>query len=393
MIITLYSDFAKRKNSTKIPEIGTGSDFDGEIKKDFALTGFTVKFAFDEPSEIPLYSYAYISVFSRYYFVTDWYFDAGLWHAVLAEDVLASYRDAIGNSSQFINRSAAKRTLAGNTLIDPNAKTCGPVMRDSATLSPESFWGAGITSNDGLVVMGVIGNAAGSIGAVTYYALSMSNFSAFMGQMLSSPSWLNISTTEISAELQKALINPTQYIVYCRWLPLNAQQFLSGLIPQAYSPGTLTNVLSLGWWTFTLSEYAMRLDTVGSGWVYRNALMRVPKHPYSGNGHDFYSMSPYTTYMLQMPPFGVFEIDSTELYGYSYIGIEVNLSVLTGDATLKVAGSNGGTVDFTKSFLVYEGQVGVQLPIAQVSGNISNYKNALSVGAVAGIDAILSGGG
>lgn len=395
MIIRLYTDFAKRRNSTKIPELGTGTEFEGELKQEFALTGLTVRFAFTDPRIIPPYNYAYISAFRRYYYLTEWYFDSGYWYAVMAEDVLASWRDEIGESTQYITRRGGLGSLSSGTLIDPNVKSCGPVTRAYTAINPEDFWGAGITTENGLVVIGTVGNSAGSVGAVSYYGMTMVCFRNFLNSMLSSPSWMNISTTEVSAELQRAIINPTQYIVYCRWFPLPAAAFIQQLIPQAYGTGTVTRTLALGWWSFALTEDAVLMNTVGSGWIYRNALLTIPKHPGSnGTGQRFLDLSPYSTYMLEVPPFGVFEIDSTELLYKEKLMVDVNFSLLTGDAVLKlIAVGTGETADSGKAFLVYEGQVGVQLPIAQVSGNINNYKSALSVGAIAGLDAILGGGG
>lgn len=98
-------------------------------------------------------------------------------------------------------------------------------------------------------------------------------------------------------------------------------------------------------------------------------------------------LSPFSTYMLKFPPFGCFELDSTELFNRDYLTIHVDANLLTGDCTIKLTAHKiGETAPATNNaFFYYTGQFGVPLVVGQIAGNIGNYKNALFAGGVAGL--------
>lgn len=382
--IRLYS-FRKRLNSTAIPpDFGTTEQ--GELKDTFTLTGLSVKFRFSDPAQVPVYNYAYIVELSRYYFITDWYYEAGFWLARLAVDVLASNRADILASSQYVARSTSNFDAS---LIDTAYPAIGSAQHMSAALTPEELWGGSIAGNlDGVVVLGVISSSTNPIGAISYYVLSMGAFAEFMTAMLSSINWAGISASEISENLQKALINPTQYIVSCRWYPLNSNSAEITALP------VVIGGIKLGWWSFAVSSTVRQIISPGAGSIVRSQELRIPKNLYqaaSGWGRRaFMQLSPYSTYMLKFPPFGCFELDSTELYERDFLVIRVDANILTGDCTIKLtAYKQGETIPQANSaFFYYSGQFGVPLVIGQIAGDIGNYKNALLAGGVAGIAAL-----
>lgn len=383
MAIPVYLwSFDKKKNSTKIPPT-QGTVYNGELKQDFALTSLNVTFDFGQQLVAPTYNYAHIPSLRRYYFITNWVYNSGLWVAVCVVDVLASFRLDIGNSTQYVSRAYSNYDPE---IIDTSYITTPEnIVRQHSSISPSDFFGGAIDAANGTIVMGVIGSNAGAVGAVTYYAMSFSVFASFMSQMLGSISWANISPSEISEELQKALINPTQYIVSCMWFPVQFNGIASG---------TPTTVLNLGWWQFALSGWAKLMPNVTSAWVQRQNELLIPKHPQSANPRlGYMQASPYSTYMLKFLPFGVFEIDSTELCDKMYMGLLVDFNLLTGDAVLHVSAKEAtGAYDFENSFLVAEGNLGVTIPMGQVSANIGNYKQAITAGLVSGAAELIEGG-
>jgi hypothetical protein len=94
--------------------------------------------------------------------------------------------------------------------------------------------------------------------------------------------------------------------------------------------------------------------------------------------------------MLKFLPFGIFEIDSTDLFDADTVGILVDTNLMTGDSVLHVAAKKmtDAQYNWDRSFLVVESQIGVPLPVGQVSADVGNYQNALAAGAVAGINDI-----
>ena len=185
MINILLYQFRKRHNSTKLPDTQS-TEVLGELKQDFTLTGLSIRFQFSDPSDVPGYNYAYIPSLSRYYFITDWYYTRGFWNAALAVDVLASNRDDILSSTQYVARSTSNFDSA---LIDTSYPATGNAKHDTRGMSPSVMWGGDISTNTGTIVLGVICSDTDSIGAVTYYALSMATFSEFMHTMLSNKSY------------------------------------------------------------------------------------------------------------------------------------------------------------------------------------------------------------
>ena len=375
--------FDKKRNSTKVPP-SSGNTIQGELKENFAVTELSITFNFGTMYNAPVYNYMRIQSLRRYYFIVNWIYEAGLWTAVCAVDVLASYKTEIGNSLQYVSRAYSNYDpdVVDSTYITvPDG-----ITRQNYSIMPSTFFGGDIASNQGTIVCGVIGSSGGNIGAVTYYAMSFTTFSHFMSNMLSSISWANISATEISEELQKALINPTQYIISCQWFPV---------VFSSLSNGYSTTQLQLGWWTFNLYGSARVLNTVGSAWVTRTQELTIPKHPQGASPRlGYLQCSPYSTYYLKFLPFGVFEIDSTELYDMAYLGLDVSFNLMTGDGVLHVAAKSfTGVYNFENAFLVSEGKIGVTIPVGQVSANVGNFKQALSLSAATGIAQLIDGGG
>lgn len=381
MDITLWA-FDKKRNSTKQPTT-TGTTLQGELKQNFTLSGLEITFNLGRQIYTPTYNYCHVPNLRRYYFITDWYFNAGLWVAVCAVDVLATYKTEIGNSRQYVTRAYSSYDAS---IIDTAYLTkADGILRNNGFLTPTAFWGADAWGSDGTIVVGCVGANNGAIGAVTYYAMQMSTFGAFMGSMLNSISWAQISATEISEELQKALINPTQYIVTCRWYPIKFSGFTQGIV---------TNYLNLGWWTFQLSASARMLTTVSSARVNRFNEITIPHNPQAtANPRLAYlDMAPYTSFTLKFLPFGIFEIDTTELFGKMYLGLNVDVNLMTGDAVLKVSAKDAiGGYNWEDAFLVTEGQIGVTIPVGQISADIGRYKNALIAGGTSALAGIIGG--
>ena len=367
--------FDKKKNSTKTPPV-SGYKQAGELKQNFTITSLEITFNLGNTTYPPTFNYCKIKELRRYYFITNWYYNAGLWVAVCAVDVLATYKTEIGNSRQYVTR--AYSNYDPNIIDTAYLTKADNLIRMYDVVTPSTFWGASAWGNNGMVVCGIVGANASSLGAVTYYAMAMSTFGSFMNSMLSGISWAGISATEISEELQKALINPTQYIVSCRWFPI---------LYSGFTGGVATTSIKLGWWSFSVSG-ARILSTVSSAWISKDSELTIPHNPQAvGNPRLAYlDLAPYSTYMLKFLPFGIFEIDSTELYDKTHLGIHVETNLMTGDAILKLCAKGPvGSYVWDNAFLVTEGQIGVTIPVGQISADIGKYKQALIKGTVSAI--------
>ena len=105
--VTLY-EFKKRENSTKRPDSTvTQITHNAVLKMPTSLLRPEITFDFGLKGNPSYYNYAYISdLGNRYYFIRDWTVgDGHLWTAHLEVDVLASWKNSIGNSTQYVTRS------------------------------------------------------------------------------------------------------------------------------------------------------------------------------------------------------------------------------------------------------------------------------------------------
>lgn len=382
--VSLYT-FQKRRNSTKRP---TTPDLtlSGEIKEDFTPLSFAMTFNFADNGQIPAYNYAYIANFGRYYYITDWVFVGGQWRGSFTCDVLATYKTEILASNQFVSRCASEKM---DGLTDTSYPTIsGSNMGSEETVAQFNFWGTGF--EDGTIVMGVIGNSDKNTGAVTYYALSVDGYNTLMDSLLDNISWASI--TDISANLQKALVNPMQYVASVVWLPLYDMDFIgSSGAPQA----DIVQTIRLGWWDFSIAPtyYARILhNPLALSWDYttRKKYISLGKHPQSASRGAWLTLAPYSKYVFTFLPFGQFELDTTELYGFEYMGFDVRIHSYTGDAilTLYAAHDDQGTSD--KVLMTVNANVGVPLPVGQISLDIGNMDSALTSAALMGATEIAS---
>lgn len=388
--ILLFS-FEKKKNSTKRPVLSDGTTMSGEMKSDFSPLAPVVTFNLSDATHIPAYNYAYIAEFQqRYYFITDWLFVGGLWRATMAVDVLATYKDDILSSNQYVSRA---KSLNPGDIIDASYPALTSITRQQDVTTMSSFWGTSYES--GTIILGVVGSSSYTVGANTYYAMSVLAFSYFMGQMLNNPNWLNISATEISTDLQKALINPTQYITSCIWLPL----FWEDVVYYDTSiPSNFTKTIRCGWWDFQMPSgegtgaYTARILhnplSLYYDYMRKTGGWSIQKHPQAATRGKWLNLSPYSKYTLYCPPFGVFDLDTVDLMNATTLTLEVKVHYYTGDAVLRVLIDDVNFPNQNIPILKVNANVGVQLPVGQIAMNLTNFDSALTAGAVAGISEI-----
>ena len=112
-----FYNFSKRENSTKRPA-GNGNQFSCNIKMPSGVLNPVIELS--TTTNMTQYNYCKIAHFQdRYYFVSDWVSDHGLWIAHLKVDVLATYKTDILASTQYVLRSASKSNLTIPDAIYP----------------------------------------------------------------------------------------------------------------------------------------------------------------------------------------------------------------------------------------------------------------------------------
>ena len=100
----LYKGFAKKENSTKQPASGTLTlGVQGVFKEPCSVLNPVLRIERFALDAVPYdYNYARYVDGNRYYFIEDWVWADGLWEVHMKEDVLATFKTAIGNQSEYV---------------------------------------------------------------------------------------------------------------------------------------------------------------------------------------------------------------------------------------------------------------------------------------------------
>lgn len=366
MQATFYQ-FAKRTNSTKRPSGGQG--FGINLKAPCNIIDPEIKIA--TQSDPTGYNYCYLPTFSRYYWVKNWTYAEGLWTASLTVDTLASYRDQIGNSTEYVVRSSAKYDGTISDSLYPAKATVQSVTN--------AFQGGfAETISGGFFVIGFIAKAANSIGAVTYVVMTPVNAKKLSAKLLTDVSYLSIDNTEISDSLTKVLFNPYQYIVSCNYFPFSIAELAAHL--------PLVSSVDVGWWSVDIPCWILGEDNNN---LTKSVSVVIPKHPQAANRGGYCNASPYTDYTIFLQPFGVIPLDASKLWGAATLSIQYVTDLFTGDSILRMFTDTNQLVHETTA------KLGVPVQLSNITFDIPSGGGLLQTGVAAafgGLQAALSGG-
>lgn len=364
----IFYQFAKRTNSTKRPS--GGQEFGIDLKAPCNIIDPEIKIATqNDPTG---YNYCYLPTFSRYYWVKNWTYADGLWVASLTVDTLASYRDQIGNSTEYVTRSSAQYN---GTISDG----LYPATAKVQTVTTAFQGGFAETISGGFFVIGLIAKAANSIGAITYVVMTPSNAKRLSAKLLTNVSYLNIDNAEISDNLTKILFNPYQYIVSCNYFPFDIAQITAHL--------PLVSSVDVGWWSIDVSCWILGED---NNKLTKSVSVSIPKHPQAVSRGGYCNASPYTDYTIFLQPFGVIPLDASKLWGAVTLSIQYMVDLFTGDSILRIFTDLNQLVHETTA------KLGVPIQLSNITFDIPSGSGGLLhtgiAAAFGGIQAALSGG-
>ena len=390
MVSVVFYNFSKKRNSTKRPSGSGLGSFDCVLKAPSGVISPTV-FLGGVSATLPRdANYAYISAFSRYYFVTDWTWEEGGWTARLAVDVLATYKTQIGSSSQYVTR--AQSTYNRNVIDDMIPTVAKPATQKSAfrylvgastyyRLS-DPFPYKNITQ--GWYVVGIVNSDTNAVGGCSYYCMTDSNFRAFKGLLM------DINNFTLDATYQdtlRAQFNPISYISSVRWFPCD--------IPRDDTP---LSTLPFGWWALSGSFNAFKITGApavisrrsGGGNMPKTEVVTtdgyyvgIPHHPQSGVVHSNVDNDKYCKYTFECHPFGVFPLNADIVANTSdlYLAIAVDPVSGMGSMRLTAQGIKDTIGDMQVELASGSTKIGVDIPMAQIAkDNLAIASSSLSVG-------------
>lgn len=346
MVVKLAT-FSKRENSTKQFN-GTWVEKTCYLKENCSIINPSIELMRD--ATLINYNYAYIPDFNRYYFIDDTIIDAECIHLILRCDVLASFKTAIGSSSEYILRAASDYD---GDVIDNLYPTKADCVFDIGS-SVGAF-----DENNITYVVGILNNTSGNkVGVTKYYAMDSGELNSLITFLFgNNPNDYidNMSTfiTGMTVEFQNAIIrslaNPSQFIVESYALPYK---------PDVDSSETLT----IGYLPSYCSGNPIKSGTLQKKVIPSTISLTLPSHPLAATRGHYLSSAPFTRYWLDLGVFGLYPLDASIAINYP----SVDLSV-TGD----MFGNVRCTISLGAHIIdVLHANVKCNFPIAQVSYDV-----------------------
>lgn len=364
-----FYNFAKRENATHRPA-GSGTSYSCILKEASSIANPTIQLDIGTGSD-PVFNYCYIPEFNRYYWITDWtWIRNRLWEASLSTDLLATFRDEIGASSLYVLRSAAAYDGAINDVYYP-AKVSS-TFQTVQQATPFTF-----NAQSGSFVIGIASGLHPTYGTTTYWLIDSAQMDAFM-QALNNDivNAANLfETADASFALQKALIDPFQYVTSCIWYPL------------AYGdmPGIgIQDTISAGGYPLNATGQHISASTPLKEYTLSFTL---PDHPQIARGT--YLNGVYRKLYLEIPPFGSCELDGMIAVNYSKIIVKISLDAISGMGTIRVGCGNG--TDIEELLDRYETQIGVPMQLSNIRSNLLGGAANVASSLIGGIASLAMG--
>lgn len=339
-----FTQFSKRENSTKRPAQETFTFYDGVFKLQSGILSPTLLLTLQGADGRPLnpvnWNYAYIPEFKRYYYVKEWLTNNGQWAVFLAVDVMATYKDFIGTSTQYVLRAASAHD---GRVVD----TRYPALNYVTT--SKVFESSGMSATDGSYILGVINGTVGRTGSVSYYVMNSSEIAYIMNWLLTQGNY------HFTDDLAFAILNPISYIVSCVYVPFTV-------------PAANVDAIKVGFWTVEgATGRALINPSIGLPAIN----LTIADHPQSDRG-VFLNKNPFTRANLSCKPFGLIPIDLFKVADNTIV-CNIECDVTSGLGSLSVY--SGGNL-----LGIYYAQIGVSLAMAQgVSNALLGTANTLLV--------------
>lgn len=339
-ITATFYTFSKRKNSTAVPTGGTSKSI--TLKDPVSVLSPQILLEISNPTS---YNYCYIPTFGRYYFISDWVSDHGMWQANCSVDVLATYRSTILSSYQYVTRSATRKN---SNIIDskyPMTKQC-QVVTDRQS-SPFDAVDANLGDLP-TYVLGLINNTdqdATKIQGIQYLQLTRGQARKIL-RMILNQDYFGLGSTEamfgITPAVIKTILNPSQYISESYILPFRREGNDCAFPKTIVSSGDSN--IGLGWWSVPVSGLGTVYSISGADnsarTVTKNVQFTIGAHPQTASHGDYTNKSPFSQFTLFAGPFGEIPLD-INLTGTTDLGIYCRvITDFKGNSTLWVKALN-----------------------------------------------------
>ena len=334
MTITYWTDFSKRKNSTKQPSGGTQATV--RLKEPCGI--FSPTFI---ASSIPE-SVKYVQAWGRFYFVSEVTHDGPEIFISCTSDPMATFKTAIGSTYADVEYTSSS---TNTDIADPRNKPTNYILEsvtDIGTLS-------GFSSTGNQYIVGICSDEG-----INYYSMTAADVSLLCS---------NLFDKNIFTAIGNQFFDVKNLLVSCIKMPRTPQSGTDQI-----------NAASGSWYLgkgYKIPD-SSRLVNVFSG----TKTVSFPSDSY-GLDFSYLDVAPYTTGMLFLPFVGVVPLDVDSIAQNKSIYITADLDLYSGDIVYRI-GRNASSIIST-----YTGNCATNVPICGSSYN--------AVGAAQGVITAIGG--
>lgn len=358
MEIIVYSNFAKRKNSTKRPS--GGSVINVVLKENTSLEN--PSFIISTP--ISNATYVYVPSWHEYYFVTDCInLNANHCELVCSSDPMANLKDAIGNTYAFVMYDTAVNTLLPDSRL---ACVSEPMIASSGGVSLPHF------SQSGTVLV----TCTNELGCGTY-AIPASSLEYLIP---------NDIQDQVDASAL-TFIDDVGGVYHPGYTDDTGLAIWSSLRELIASGKAIDNIQDVRWIPFTVIDldpsdwdkiYLGKYDTHISGQRLSQGATRV----LTGNTGsvsipwryaDWRNAEPYTQLYISIPFVGTINIPASTVIGKSTLRLDYSIDKISGDIAYELWAGNA-------DFLIgtYGASTAVKIPIGSSMTDIIDVVSRLT---------------
>ena len=372
--VKLY-DFEKRHNSTRRPQ-GHELSINGVLREGSSLITPTISFEFASDFS-PMsnswnleFNYAYIEKFSRYYWITDWTYDGGLWHASMKVDVLATFRPEILASSAFVAYDESTNT----DLVDSRLS-----MLTAKTIDSASGMFSKLGQNDpggGVIIILTTGK-----NSTAAFAMTPADISALMNNVVSywSSEFVGVPYPgDITQDpwyiilynaARMGMADLTQEVVNL-FSNGSAAENLRAAVQLPLDIADISGTNQVVW----LGQYYTQITgkKISSRIVYDQCQVQIPWR-YT----DWRANEPYTEIFLYIPYVGNIKMPNSILVGETYLRVYAIVDLMSGDAIFRVY-----IEPSDKLIATYTSNIGASYPIG--ASNVAAGQTVTGLASAAG---------
>ena len=351
MLATFYN-IKKERNSTALPSDGESVEI--YLKDECSIINPTIRIKKD----VKKFNYMYIEPFKRYYFIDSITFGVDKLYIIKGSvDVLATYRESILSSSQYVERA--------NTGYDINIiDNVYPAKAGRKTnIQYHDLLGTSEDFPSGTFIIGVAGSQSSYCGTpVTYYMLDIGNMSKLTDFLFNAGSYGELFQDDV----MKAFYNPLDWIVSCMYFPV-----------KIFQPPSGGGIVDIDFGFFSTSGIEARLL---SGFnTLKNAEFNIFK---PSNG--YLNAPPWCMYDIFIPFVGKIDLPSDIMFNCDKLAVSLTIDLITGSIDAELRFKSG---DVNKYHINAGGQCGSPISLAQVRYDIIGAVQQVS----GGVGSLLTG--